>query len=286
LLDALPKDRMIQVRTPQIKQKYIYGPSATATSAPLQLQEAFTGADKSRIGFHNDCFLSSQDDYGTYMDYGSSTQPRKSANDLLRKYIEDDTKFTAVGGETCDDTFSPQNDCEPAGHAETEMKNMHYSFLNAAYNTDVDNDWDSSGCMNSIKKKLGYCFVLRETSFPKKVKRGKPINIVFEIDNAGYASPFNPRPLELVLRNEQTKEENIIKLKADVRFLFSGRHEVKEEIQISKNLPIGRYRLFLFLPDANVGLSKRPEYSIRFANLDTWDSHTGFNDLHQTISVN
>ncbi len=80
--------------------------------------------------------------------------PGSLATDVLRKYIEEDTKFTAVGGETCDDTFSPQNDCEPAGHAETEMKNMHYSFLNAAYNTDVDNDWDSSGCMNSIKKNL------------------------------------------------------------------------------------------------------------------------------------
>lgn len=285
LLDALPKDRMVQVRTPQIKQKYAYGPSATVTSAPLELQEAFNGEDKSRIGFHNDCFLSSPDDYGTYMDYGSSTQSRKPANEFLRKYIEADTKFTAVGGETCDDTFSPQNDCEPAGHAETEMKNMHYSFLNAAYNTDVDNDWDSSGCMNSIKRKLGYRFVLKETRFQKKVKRGESLNIFFEMDNAGYASPFNPRPLELVLRNEQTKEEKIILLKTDVRFLFTGLHEIKEEIQISKNLPIGKYHLFLFLPDANIGLSNRPEYCLRLANLDTWENNTGYNDLHQTISV-
>ncbi len=68
---------------------------------------------------------------------------------------------------------------------------------------------------------------------------------------------INPRPLELVLRNEQTKEEKIILLKTDVRFLFTGHHEIKEEIQLSKNLLPGKYELFLFLPDANVRLSKQ-----------------------------
>ena len=285
LLDALPKDRMIQVRTPQIKQKYIYGPSAIVNATPLKTEEAFTGEDKSRIGFHNDCFLSSPDDYGTYMDYGSSTQARKPANEVLRKYIEQDTRFTAVGGETCDDTFSPQNDCEPGGHAETEMRNMHYSFLNAAYNTDVDNDWDSGGCINSIKKKLGYRFVLDETRFPKKTRIGKSFKLFIQIDNLGYASPFNPRPLELVLRNQQTNEEKIILLKTDVRFLFSGPHEIKEEIQLSKNVAFGKYSIFLFSPDANVGLKKRPEYCLRLANLGTWESNTGYNNLHQTITI-
>ena len=285
LLDALPNDRMIQVRTPQIKQKYVYGPSAATDSPALQLNEAFSREDKARIGFHDDCFLSSPDDYGTYFDYGSSSQPRKPATEILRNYIEADTRFTVVGGETCDDTFSPQNDCEPAGHVETEMKNMHYSFLNAAYNTSVNNDWDSGGCMNSIKKKLGYRFILKEARFPGKVKRDELFKIFFEIDNAGYASPFNPRPLELVLRNQRTKEEKIILLKTDIRFLFSGYHGIEEEIQLTKNLTPGKYNLFLFLPDANIELSKRPEYCLRLANLDTWESNTGYNNLHQCITV-
>jgi hypothetical protein len=40
LLDALPVSRMVQVRTPQIKQKYVYGPSAPVTSDPLTIKEA------------------------------------------------------------------------------------------------------------------------------------------------------------------------------------------------------------------------------------------------------
>jgi len=64
LLDALPVNRMVQVRTPQIKQKYVYGPSAPVTSKPLTIKDAFNNFDKARIGFHNDCFLSTPDDYG------------------------------------------------------------------------------------------------------------------------------------------------------------------------------------------------------------------------------
>ena len=137
--------------------------------------------------------------------------------------------------------------------------------------------------MDSIKRKLGYRFILKESRFSKEAGRGKSFNIFFQIDNAGYASPFNPRPLKLVLRNEQSKEEKIILLKTDVRFLFSGHHEIKEEIQLSKNLIPGKYSLFLFLPDANVGLNKRPEYCLRLANLGTWENN--YNNLHQSITV-
>ena len=122
LLQALPASRMVQVRTPQIKQKYVYGPHAGTAVLPLNETEAFTVSHKARIGFHNDCFLSSPDDYGTYMDLGSSVQIRQPALAALRKYIETDSKYTITGGETCDDAFSPQNDCAPAGFVEQEMR--------------------------------------------------------------------------------------------------------------------------------------------------------------------
>ncbi len=285
LLDALPKDRMIQVRTPQIKQKFVYGPEAPVTSLPLTAADAFNGEDKARIGFHNDCFLSSFDDYGTYYDYGSSNQPRQSANDILRKYIQAETKFSAVGGETCDDAFSPQNDCEPAGHAQTEMMEMHYSFLNAAYNTNVDNDWDSAGCMAAIQRNLGYRLWLHEAKLPKKVKRGSNFSIVLNLENEGYASPFNPRPAFLVLRNTTTNAEQLIPLKMDVRFLYTGSHKITESINVSRNLSPGKYELFLAMPDASASLSHRPEYAIRLADTGTWERETGYNDLNRILIV-
>lgn len=285
LLDALPASRMVQVRTPQIKQKYVYGPSAPVTSGPLTIKEAFGNADKARIGFHNDCFLSTPDDYGTFYDYGSSTQTRQPANNVLRNYIEGDTKFTAVGGETCDDAFSPQNNCAPAGYAEAEMRRMHYSFLNAAYNTDVNNDWDSSGCMNNIKKKLGYRLLLHSATFPVQAKRGQLLKISMQMENAGYASPFNPRPVQLVLRNMHTRAEYTCNVNADVRYWFTGKISINAPVQLPQHIPAGSYRLFLYLPDADPELAKRPEYAIRLANVGMWQESTGYNNLYHTLII-
>jgi hypothetical protein len=285
LLNALPKNRMVQVRTPQIKQKFVYGPSAVITSMPLMLKDAFTFSDKSRIGFHNDCFLSSTDDYGTFYDYGSSAQMRQEANKEMRTYIEADTKYTAVGGETCDDAFSPQNDCAPVGYAEKEMRNMHYSYLNASYNTGVNNDWDSSGCMYSIKRNLGYRFVLQKAVFPVQVSKTNKLSFVITLENKGYASPYNPRPVKLILRDINTKKEVALKLRANPQFWFSGTHQIKENIQLPSTIPPGKYELLLSLPDENIALSKRPEYAIQFANNDCWEPATGYNKLLHTINI-
>jgi hypothetical protein len=285
LLDALPKSRMVQVRTPQIKQKFVYGPSASVKSLPLQFSNAFSNADKARIGFHNDCFLSTTDDYGTFYDYGSSSQSRQPANEILRKYIAADTKFTAVGGETCDDNFSPQNDCAPAGHAEEEMRRMHYSYLNAAYNVDVNNDWDSSGCLYNIKRQLGYRLVLRKAILPIQGSKKNKLAIHFVIDNTGYASMYNARPVKIILQNTSTKKEFEILLKANPQFWFSGNHQIKEMVTLPKNITPGSYRLYLYLPDANVLLHKRPEYCVQLSNENIWQAATGYNDLRHIIQV-
>jgi hypothetical protein len=286
LLEALPANRMLMVRTPQIKQKFIYGPSASVDRYPLDASAAYNESFASRIGFHNDCFLSSPDDYGTFYDYGSSTQPKKPALEILRKYIEADTRFTVVGGETCDDAFSPQNDCAPAGYAEEEMRNMHYSFLNAGYNTNVNNDWDSGGCMNSIKRNLGYRFVLRKAVFPAKASRSASFKCMLQLDNTGYASPFNPRPVKLVFRNTVTGKEYAFLLNVNPQRLFSGSHQLNLEVKLPPDLLPGNYALFLFLPDAATGLSRRPEYAIQLANYQVWEASTGYNNLQDTVQIN
>ena len=285
LLESVPADRMVQVRTPQIKQKFVYGPSASVNSRPLTQAAAHNFSNTSRIGFHNDCFLASKDDYGTYYDYGSSSQPRQAANEVLRNYIGADTKFTVAGGETCDDAFSPQNDCAPAGYAEQEIRSMHYSYLNASYNTAVINDWDSGGCLYNIRRKLGYRLVLRSSTFPAKIKRDAPLNIKLVIENTGYASMYNPRPAGIVFRNIRTGDEYTLTLKADPRFWYSGKHEIKESVTVPAQMIKGQYQLYLSLPDAGAMLQKRPEYAVQLCNKNTWEPLTGYNNLHQSIQI-
>ncbi len=287
LLDALSADRMIQVRTPQMKQRFVYGVKAFTNSVALTDAEAFTATDKARIGFHNDCFLSSPDDYGTYDDYGNSSSPHVNAYSILHNYAMVDGKYVPAGGETCDDTYSPQNDCETAGKAQTEMRSMHYSFLNCAYNNDVNNDWQTGGCMDAIKKNLGYRFVLRNTIFPKlPVKAGMQLSFSINLDNAGYASPFNERQVKLIMRSRQTgKEFSYTIPDADPRKWYSGATTLKTKIVTQTEMPAGTYDLFLFLPDKYPSIAARPEYAVRFANANVWEEKTGYNSLFASVTI-
>lgn len=286
LLDALPQSRMIQVRTPQMKQRYIYGVDAPTSSKALTDAEAFSETDAARIGFYNDCFLSSPNDYGTYDDYGNSSSPRLDAYSILHNYAAADGKYTVVGGETCDDTYSPQNDCGNSGKAQTEMRNMHYSFLNCAYNNDVNNDWQTGGCMDAIRKNLGYRFVLRNAIFPKDaVNAGMQLAFTLNIENVGYASPYNARPIELIMRNKITNKEFVFTINNDVRKWYSGNNTVNAKIITDVTMPAGDYNLLLFLPDAYTSLANLPEYAIRFANENVWEEATGFNDLKEMIAI-
>jgi hypothetical protein len=245
-------------------------------------KEAFNFSDKARVGFHNDCFLSGPDDYGTFYDNGSSQTLRKPANEELRKYFEADSRYGPVGGETCDDIYSPQNDCGPA---EKAMAAMHYSFLNTAYNNNVNNDWDSAGCISAIKKNLGYRIVLRSATLPARAKAGHPFSFILDIENVGYASPYNPRTLQLVLRNRQTGKAFFVACQTDIRFWFSGKKECKETVHVPKNINPGSYDVLLNLPDKYASIAKNPAYSIRLANENMWEETTGYNDLKHVISV-
>jgi len=286
LLTALPADRIVQVRTPQIKRKYVYGPQAVISGATITEPEAFNNTDKARIGLHNDCFLASSDDYGTFEFFGYKAPAPESANEILRRYFETESRFVPVGGETCDDAFSPDNDCAPAGHAEQEMAAMHYSYLNSSYNNQVNNDWVTGGCFDNIKRNLGYRLVLKSADLPLKVKKGKNLAVSLELENVGYAAPFNPRPVQLILRNKKSGEVHTLAFNTEIRQWYPGQIKLNSSFSIPVNLSKGEYELLLNLPDKYQSIAGRPEYSIRLANQDTWEPETGYNQLHHTIKIN
>jgi hypothetical protein len=287
-LDAVPKDRMIQVRYPQFKQRFVYGVQADINSAALTDAEGFSATDKARIAFHNDCFLSGFNDVGTFEDYGNSNTPRSSSSNavaILRNYKKADSKYVVVGGETCDDAFSPQNDCAANAGAEKEMADMHYSFLNAHYNTAVNNDWQTGGCMSSIKTKLGYRFVLQNLTLPTTAKIGQSMKLVINLENVGYASPYNPRPVELLLRSKVTGVVRKFELITDIRRWFTGMIKLDDTITLPTDMSPGDYDVLLNLPDKYASIRNRSEFSIRFANQAVWEEATGYNNLNYVLTV-
>lgn len=296
LLAAVPEERMVQARYPQMKQRSVYGINAPTSSAALLESEAFTGSDKARIGLHNDCLLASTTDFGTYTNYGNSST--SSGDDVanLKPYFAADGQFVVVGGETCSDGFSPQNDCASSNvmaFGDTELEDLHYSYLNSQYNNEVNNDWVSDGCMDDIKRRLGYRFELQNGIYSNAAQPNQIISVDIDLKNVGYASPFNERAVELVLRNTSTDELWYALLPDDPRFWFAENavNTIAHNLCIPSDMPTGSYELLLNLPDPMPLLAKRPEYAIRIANLlpdnsDVWEASTGFNKLGHILAIN
>jgi len=284
LMDAVPSERMVQVRYPQLKQRYVYGLGAPTTSAPLQASEAYNGSDKSRIGFHNDCFLASDDDFGTFTDYGPPSSQSDTTN--LKPYKENDSKYLVVGGETCF-ANNPDDDCASAGgRADTEMKRFHYSYLNSGYNIDVNNDW-TGVCMDDIKKSLGYRLVLQSGTYSNTAQPGQSITVNITLKNDGYAAPYNERGLQLVLRSLSTGKPYFASLNADPRdWHTGGTYTINETLCLPPSLPFDNYEMLLSLPDPMPDLFDRYEYAIQMANQNVWEFNTGYNRLGHNLTVN
>lgn len=286
LLDAVPAERQVQVRYPQVKQRLVYGINAPTSSPPLTLAEAHNGTYKARIGHHNDCFLASSTDYGTYNNYG----PGSSGSDTvtLKPYLAEDSRFLAIGGETCDN-YEPHDDCQSVGGAaDLEMRRFHYSYLNSQYNNSaVNNDWVDQGCMEEIKRELGYRFVLQEGEYSNEARPGDAISVEVQLVNAGYAPPFNPRDVEFILRDKTQELTYRVKVAdADPRFWEPGStHVVQAFPCLPADMPAGNYDLLLNLPDPEPAIHDRAEFSIHVANLYTYENVTGYNSLLHSLHV-
>ena len=265
LLAALPASRMVHMRTPVLKQKM------AGTTTPIAASQAYNGSNNSRLAHHNDCFLASSTDFGTYSNI-SSEYP----------FLESETKYLAMGGETCAPN-APRTDCSTALQ---EMKKFHWSYLNTDYHASVLNGFISNGCMNEIKNKLGYRFELVNGTFTQSANAGSSFPLVLKINNSGWATPFNERKAYLILRNTGTNQEYAIQLASDPR-LWTSQAEttINENVTLPANIVPGSYKLYLSLPDSDANLRPRPEYSVRMANTNTWESTTGYNNLNFTMNV-
>ncbi|MEP1446153.1 MAG: DUF4832 domain-containing protein [Paraglaciecola sp.] len=291
ILDSVPKDIPVQVRKPQLIQKFVHGVDAAITSAALSKEEAFDGSDASRIGLYNDCFLATEDDWGTYADYGTSSKaPINNENvvQTLKEHQAQNSLYTLVGGETChDDDYSPQNDC--SGGVVGTIDRFNFTYLNSAYNNKVNNDWQDENCMADIKLRLGYRLSMLEARLPDSATIGQTVPFYLDIENLGFTSPMFPMELRVVFTHKLSGETFYVALdrsRFDVRQWRPEQHIIIEEnLQLPSKVKAGEYTMSLHVADiSNNGIiANRPEYSIQFANKNTWDDVAGYNSLLHNI---
>lgn len=270
ILSVLP-NRAVTLRVPADKQA-IYN-----RSTPLTSTEAFSGSNISRTGHHNDCFLASPDDMGTY-DLSKIAQQKA--------YLSTENLYLPQGGETCsnDSAAQPYIGCT---NAQNELNNLRWSRLNSAYHQGVLDLWRQQGCYQTISKSLGYRIRLVNASISETLKPGGEFQVTINLRNDGYGVPYNPRGLEVMLRNKQTQAVYKLALDNDPRrWGPSTPQSVTVTAGIPVNMPAGQYDIFLHLPDPASALYGKPAYSIRLANTGTWEASTGYNSLQAVLTVN
>jgi hypothetical protein len=272
LLSILPATRTVALRTPSYKL-------AMTGSGALTEMEAFNGSNKARIAAHNDCFLASESNWGTYKN-----------RVLEQDFYHQDNLFVPQGGETC----NSKADAQPyigCANSLTELAYLRFSTLNIGYEQGVLDGWTSGGCMDEIKRRMGYRLRLLTATMPDRVRPGSGLSMSFSVTNDGFAAPYNPRALEIVLQNTSTNTMYSVRLKGgraanqDPRFWQPGQtYTVNLEAGIAADVPTGDYKIGLVLPDPEPNLYTKAEYAIRLANKNTWQA-TGVNDLLHTITI-
>ena len=266
LLEALPENRAVQLRTPQIKFK------VTDSTTPLTEEEAFSGTAEARLGHHNDCFLASANDVGTYT---SNMEAEKA-------FLEQETKYLPMGGETCGVSV-PLSECP---NALEQMKRFHWSYLNIGYHPEVLKSWKDAGCMPEVQNKLGYRYRLTKSNLQQSSKPGGAVKVSINLLNEGWANPYNPRLVELILREKTSGKVYVLPLQEDPR-LWSLSDTIQLELTagLPANIAEGTYDMLLNLPDPERSLYANPDYAIRLANEGVWEAETGYNKLQHELVV-
>jgi hypothetical protein len=224
-------------------------------------------AVRARVAHHNDCFLSSDTDVGTYERDGVNTIERD------QNYLAELTRYTPMSGETCAPN-PPRSECVSAIQ---EMELLHFSAINEAYHKGILRSWEEGGCLEEITNRLGYRLSLRSADFNEGVRPGGLLALTVDIANTGFAALMNPRPLFVVLR--QSNSSFLTKLELDPRSWQPGSSSFTVKVRLPASMGEGPYQLALWLPDEAETLQQNPLYAVQFANEGVWEEATGYNIL-------
>jgi hypothetical protein len=279
ILDALPQSRFVGIRYPHDLMEL-------QDSIPITGDEGFKGSDAARLGSFQNCFLASDDDWGTWGTKVNPADPNGTSwiwlgtIDQDKSYVEANARYSPVGGETCN-VNPPRTNCATAV---SEMKRLQFSFLHDDYEPNVLAGFKEQGCYDTMKAYMGYRFVLDTASFPTKVQRGKRFQLNINLTNTGWANMYNYRPVNLVFSNKYYKY--VIPLGEDPRRWAAGEKvAISKEIFLPSSMSVGTYNVSIWMPDDSLLIQSNPAYSVQFANAGTWDSATGFNILSKSVQI-
>lgn len=265
LLAMLPNNRFVSVRYPTLKSN-MYNLTIPADS--ITLAQAHSGQTKSKIGYHNDCFLVANNDY---------TFDNKA---IEKPFWEKESRYTIMGGETCGDNATYTR----CPNALQDLENAHWTYLNFDYHPNVINRWQNEACLDEIKRRLGYRLSLNQVRTNSKACAGTLLPLSLSITNSGFAAPVHERSVLLVLRNASNTYS--LPLTVEPRRWYGGTTQnIDLLVPIPAGVVPGTYDLLLHLPDPSPTLRNDTRYAIQLANTGLWEAATGYHTLNLAVTV-
>jgi Domain of unknown function (DUF4832)/Domain of unknown function (DUF4874) len=273
MLDATPPDRMMVTRYRSTKTSLLGG------MGTLNDSTAWRNTARARIGFENQCFMGDDNSgTGTYRSGGTSGP---------WSYMNMEGRYVPLVG-------IPDPQCGDRSSTLAQMK----AELNAS-------NWDLLGSpphgilglaetdarVLDIVKHTGYRYRLLSAQVPASATAGGELALRIALTNDGSGSIFNPRAINLVLRNQSSGNVIALPTPDDGRgnrsvFPHPGQSRTWNlKLRLDANMPPGTYEVLLHLADPQPSLRQRAEYSIRLANRDLWEPATGYNKLNAVLAV-
>ncbi|MCL2773311.1 MAG: DUF4832 domain-containing protein [Oscillospiraceae bacterium] len=308
LLDTTPDSIPVMIRDPRFIKEIFYI-SENPQLINLGGQDSLTTAQLDRIGFHNDGFVSTQDDYGTYAAYsvwwgvqsGLMTS-NSTQNQEQRKWVDD--MRTSIGsnimmrGESpWEPTLTePYEKSVPPLTVLTEMANVHTTTISADWNPQHIQLWKDTivpasgigepeeSVYDRLDRRMGYRLRLTEAEFTTAAAAGGEFKIKADIINDGYAGIVNARPAFIVF-NDGANRYDVPLDNVDVRLWMPGKNTLDTSFSLPSDMVKGMYTVALWLPDAAETLRRRSDYSVRFADKNIWDVRNGYNKLGELVII-
>ena len=266
LLKCIPESIQISLRKPSYIEDYI------GNNQTVKKINAFSNDEIARLGLHNDGYLASETDLGTY---------NKSEREESLLWQGKQTLYTLFGGE-CQNKDSIYTNLN---NAIVDMEKRHCTYMNKTYDREVKEKWKKEIYTNKnsvyqgetgykyIENHLGYRLVIRDVNM---ICTKRKINIGINIENVGFGNIIRKKQLGFFLKNENN--QYYIESDIDIRKQLNEKmYELTIAEELPKNVKIGEYEVYLKIEEPYESLKNNNYYSIKLANNNVWNENLGAN---------
>lgn len=284
-----------------------YGTSSSPAQ-PLTAADAFTGAQKARLGFYSDCFLTGNGDSFFYPGQTTiSDFTISSTRQAQRNWVAAASEYVPFGGEPCTisngasqqirSLCSGQNEdlgTVPGGIT-LEGPRYHLNYFNFhsdSGSTAITDAWVSGGCMNTVAGYMGYRIRFDTLSHADTVSRGSTLSVTLTMRNFGWSRIFQERRVKVTLVKAAAADITCTSAN-DLRKLPSqatASTSIRVQCAIPGGATVGSYAMHLSMPDRTPALSAVRAYMVRPANSNsggqTWDDTLGRFATGTSVTVN